>query len=1344
MNISLFFTNGLTGLEICYRSIKVLPFLLLIALWAAVGCLTGAVYSEGDKPVLSCSGSKAEEIFISLHLGEFNADKAGKITLNPKWDEYVTDEDGLPVMAVNLAIGNSGDYVVEITENQTLQIPSDANSGSGTGAVRLGKPYIYRDIRGITIFISPFQKAGDALTVSTEMSIKLIRSAGSGTNPKLKTGNKLNPYFIDNYKHLFLNFEQRYEDIAEKGSLLIICYDEFMNSMLPYVNWKKQKGIPTEMYPVTEAGANCEELKQFIQSKYDADSTLTFVQLVGDIAQVPSLIIGYDHSYGPRDPYYTMLEGDDGYPDIFVGRFSAENTEQLETQVTRSIEYEKAVHSGSWMSKAAGVCSDNPPIPGDDDEHNWEHLDNIRPKLLNFTYTEVDRVYANEGADTEDMANSINAGKSLLVYCGEGWTTNLVAPYFSTEEVDNLTNDNMLPFIHAVSCYIGQFADNTCLAEAFMRASNEQNNEPTGAIGMYASAPTQSVDVPMRSQDHFIDLLVSGTKNSMGGLVYNGSCNMIDVYGEDGAYVTFGWNLFGDASLQLRTKQPDTLQINISSQIPYGATSLQIQTGKPNVLVCLSRYDEILASGFTDSDGSVVLQWNTPVQAGDSCLLTATSFNSMPFSQSMECLDNGAGYLSLEDIVLDDNEDGIINSSESIVVCATVRNPSLVSFSDAWVELVSLTEYIAVVDSVYNLGQITAGSSEEAVLSFRISKLCPDYRNIQYRIIIHANNLSWTRDYLITVHSPKVEITDLKILPEKNWLNRGDEIQVKYQLINEGSAKLKNAVCTLTSGKPWIDVLHPAVVVPVVQSGDTLVVSFPVKIKTNAGQEVPFSFDFLMESTNSSLLNFTENHLVVRDSVMMEGFETEGGSLFEWFYPSGSHWQIAETALEVKYALVSPTLQVGESSAAELNFELSQPGKIVFYFKMEGVVAENLLQFKVNNNTVGSWSGNSDWQKAEFTLAGGSNRLNWNYQKNASTPDENDCVRLDAIQFPPGALFSDVQLLADAEEINIVIHPEQIIRAPFYLESLDGRYAEYAAILRQINKQGFPKSEISLSFNRTDFTPGSSDTYLATLYNTLPGRELLGVRLFIPRGVIVTSSSNFTMGNQASIPRTGLNGSNRIITWMGNTGTEADSLRCVLSLMTDISLSGIALDYEITSKDEADNEYITTGTVTLQPSEPGTAFLTFTPGQGTLFECETDRFALTCNQSLLPDEIPGYSLEIFCNGINQLSIPVTVTYDPTPGFDTGKTSLRAYPNPFKDNLTIDYYLPEDGNAEISVYNIKGQKVLQLRKARDYAGKNLLAWNGKGTNAQSLPTGIYFIRLKSSVGQDKVIRCLLVK
>ncbi len=54
------------------------------------------------------------------------------------------------------------------------------------------------------------------------------------------------------------------------------------------------------------------------------------------------------------DPSYSYIVGSDHYPDLFVGRFSAENFAQAQTQANRTVAYESDPQiDAEWYEKGS-------------------------------------------------------------------------------------------------------------------------------------------------------------------------------------------------------------------------------------------------------------------------------------------------------------------------------------------------------------------------------------------------------------------------------------------------------------------------------------------------------------------------------------------------------------------------------------------------------------------------------------------------------------------------------------------------------------------------------------------------------------------------------------------------------------------------------------------------------------------------------------------------------------------------------------------------------------------------------------------------------------------------------
>ncbi|MFO7614454.1 MAG: T9SS type A sorting domain-containing protein, partial [Bacteroidales bacterium] len=73
--------------------------------------------------------------------------------------------------------------------------------------------------------------------------------------------------------------------------------------------------------------------------------------------------------------------------------------------------------------------------------------------------------------------------------------------------------------------------------------------------------------------------------------------------------------------------------------------------------------------------------------------------------------------------------------------------------------------------------------------------------------------------------------------------------------------------------------------------------------------------------------------------------------------------------------------------------------------------------------------------------------------------------------------------------------------------------------------------------------------------------------------------------------------------------------------------------------------------------------------------------------------------------------------------------LTVSPNPFRYGTYISYIIIEKGLLNISVYSLAGLKVKTLVSSQANPGdKGSFYWNGSDQNGQTLPAGIYLLRM----------------
>jgi len=427
----------------------------------------------------------------------------------------------------------------------------------------LNDPYIARDFRGQAVILYPFQynPVTGILRVYTTLTVKVYKKGNAGGNEfnrdKPLRFDEIADEFDNVYSRHFLNYDvmaQAESSLASpmytplpdpKGRMLIVCYSGFMSNMANFVSYKQSIGYTVDLVDYSTIGSAA-ALKTYVANYYNTNG-LTYLLLVGDNAQIPVS----STTAGDSDNNYGYIVGSDHYLDIFVGRFSAETTAHVDTQVNRTIWYERDLaSSATWFRQTTGMGTSEGP--GHNGEYDYQHVNNLLTDLAGYGYTTSTNHQS--GGSTANLTNLINAGKGALWYCGHGnidgwycgWT-------FLNAQVAALTNDNMLPAVFSVACQVGNFKNYTCFCEYWLRETNGSNF--AGAIAHCGSTINQSWNPPMDAEDEMVDLLVSasGPKRTFGGVFVNGMFKMNDLNGTGGYDMTDTWVCFGDSSVQLRT-----------------------------------------------------------------------------------------------------------------------------------------------------------------------------------------------------------------------------------------------------------------------------------------------------------------------------------------------------------------------------------------------------------------------------------------------------------------------------------------------------------------------------------------------------------------------------------------------------------------------------------------------------------------------------------------------------------------------------------------------------------------------------------------------------------------------
>jgi len=102
---------------------------------------------------------------------------------------------------------------------------------------------------------------------------------------------------------------------------------------------------------------------------------------------------------------------------------------------------------------------------------------------------------------------------------------------------------------------------------------------------------------------------------------------------------------------------------------------------------------------------------------------------------------------------------------------------------------------------------------------------------------------------------------------------------------------------------------------------------------------------------------------------------------------------------------------------------------------------------------------------------------------------------------------------------------------------------------------------------------------------------------------------------------------------------------------------------------------------------------------------------------------------------SRLSFFNNIDYAPYPTEEEIAILNNNYPNPFNSKTRLSFTLPYTSDVEISIYNIKGQKIKTLINTHLEKGKHNAFWNGKDNSGKQVSSGIYLYKLSTKGGSS---------
>ncbi|MFA6923623.1 MAG: C25 family cysteine peptidase [Bacteroidales bacterium] len=894
---------------------------------------------------------------------------------------------------------------------------------------------IMRGVRIARLEISPviYNPVQNIIKVyeNIEVKINFINTDIPKTN-KLRR-NSYSPFFESAFRQFANHIDFTSSDINFSKypiKYVIVSDPEFQTILQPFVQWKTKKGFTViEAYTNNPAvGSDTTSIRNYLKGLYEAGTAIapspTFVLFVGDVAQIPSFK-GKTGGHS-TDLYYCEYTGDD-LPEVFYGRFSANDTLELKPQINKTLEYEQYLMSNpSFLSNSVLIAGNDDsygPVNGNG-QINYAHNIYVNPSnnLNPHVY-----LYPNSADSTANILQRTNNGACIINYTGHGDIDRWTEPAFTSFDVSGLTNAGKYPLMIGNCCLSNKFDELSCFGETLMRADNKGaigyigasdfsywNEDYYFSVGYRATIDTSPVFSP--SAMGFYDRLfhthgepfaewyiTQGQIINAGNLaVTQSGSSAIDYYWEI-------YHLMGDPSLMPYLSVPSNLSVSYKNDIIKGENSFSVNT-EPNAYAALSMNNILYGAAIADFSGVANIPINPVFPTTGTANVVVTKQNRKPYIGTVNVIDATGPFVIYYNKQVHDaagNNNNKADYGENINLDVTLKNVGISQANGITATLSTSDNYITITDSLGSWGNIINGdtSKQNNVFAFNIATNIPDQHIASFLLKIKDNDTSkWNSNFYIFVNAPKFAIPDFYIddVSTGNGNHRlepGETAKIIMKSENQGHADSYNTSGTLSSLSSYVNIINSTVNLDTLKISSQKNASFDIVVSPaiQAGAYIDFSYT-LTSYLQSKTLNFS-----LPIGLADEDFETANFKKFNWdTSETPVPWTTNDTLpYQGLYCAKSGKIGNNESTELAIQLDVCADDSISFYEKISSEEDFDFLNFYIDNTLKGNWSGDSAWKRVCYPVSAGRRNFKWIYSKDVSDYEGNDCAWLDFIVFPP-------------------------------------------------------------------------------------------------------------------------------------------------------------------------------------------------------------------------------------------------------------------------------------------------------------------------------------------------------
>ena len=890
---------------------------------------------------------------------------------------------------------------------------------------------------------------------------------------------------------------------------LIVAHSMFRDHLDEFVAWKKRQGLEVEIAYTdeSEVGTTTTSIANFLKAKYtnatESDPAPTYVLLVGDIAQIPVFSTHVSGENHKTDLYYFTWTNGDNFPDCYYGRFSAQNVNQLNNILEKTLQYEQYTMPDPTYLDDAVIVAGSDPTYGP--THANGQIGYLSNNYVNdaYGYSNVHLYMYNSSSQAAQIRSNIGAGTGYANYtahCDEtGWSD----PEFLTSHVPALSNADRYCFMVGNCCLSNKFDVDECFGEAITRVAKKGAVSYIGgtnytywdedfywAVGVRSSINTSATydashlgayDRLFHTHgETFSDWYVTG-----GSMIQGGNLSVESSSSSLKLYYWEIYHLMGDPSIMPWLTQAQVMDPVVPEAMVSGATTLQI-TAVPYAYVALTENGEVIAAATADENGAANLTF-TPIQPGNDYEVAITAQNYQPCFRTVVAIVPEGPYVITTDI--HPTEGQLADYGTDLALDATLRNLGVEGANNVTATIATESDQVTLTNSTISVSAL-ANDAEQVFaggFAFHIADDVADRTLVPFTVTTTYNgNQTTTTNYSLRLNAPVLaNVNAVAVEAQGNnndAINPGETATLRITTRNSGHAAATGVTSHLRTACADVAIVESDLDLGNIPANDNMVSEFTLQIGENIQE--PFIIPFVHE-ISAGAYSFTDT-VYVFVGQCVEDFETGNFTKFPWSTTGSYAWQVTTSnVFEGSYCAVSKSgmSNYGSSSVLTIDIYAAQNDSISFYRRFsEGNIyyGSNEFRFYIDGDVVESTSSNTSWGRVAYFVPAGQHTLKFEYYCGAYWGNAG-VAAIDYIKFPMD------------DRMGVVIEENGVGTVGVYPNPA----SEKVTVVLPDSKSGYTLALFDLNGNRVlsrDITGGASEytldvkalasgAYIITLFN---------------------------------------------------------------------------------------------------------------------------------------------------------------------------------------------------------------------------------------------------------------------